>query len=192
MRENGRTMKRVLFLDRDGVINEDRDDYVKSWEEFTFTKGVKGALKTIKEAQIPVVIVTNQSIIGRGMVPEAELKTIHENMKSRIKKGGGEILKIYYCPHHPDDGCRCRKPRTGLLKQAAREWGLDLKECLFVGDSLKDLQAGRRAGCKTMLVRTGQGEETLKKILGGKTRIRPEWICASLAEAVPLIVRFYH
>jgi histidinol-phosphate phosphatase family protein len=191
MRAIERKMNRVLFLDRDGVINEDREDYVKSWPEFTYIKGVKRALKTLKEAKIPVVIITNQSIIGRGMVPEAELKTIHENMKGRIKKGGGDILRIYYCPHHPDDGCKCRKPRTGLLKQAAREWALDLKQCLFVGDSLKDLQAGRRAGCKTLLVRTGQGEETLKKILSGKTRIRPEWICPSLAEAIPVIVQFY-
>jgi D-glycero-D-manno-heptose 1,7-bisphosphate phosphatase len=74
---------------------------------------------------------------------------------------------------------------------AAREWGLDLKECLFVGDSVKDLQAGKRAGCKTLLVQTGQGEESLKKILGGKTRIRPDWVCSSLAEATPLILNFF-
>jgi D-glycero-D-manno-heptose 1,7-bisphosphate phosphatase len=184
-------MKQVLFLDRDGVINEDRGDYVKSWQEFKFIKGVRPALKIIKEAQIPVVIITNQSIIGRDMVSEPELTAIHGRMRAGIKKGGGEILNIYYCPHRPEDRCRCRKPRIGLLKQAAREFDLDLKECLFVGDSLKDLQAGKRAGCKTILVQTGQGEESLKKILSGKTRVRPDWIFPSLGEAIPIIIDFF-
>jgi histidinol-phosphate phosphatase family protein len=182
---------RVLFLDRDGVINEDREDYVKSWQEFKFIKGVRPALKKIKEAQIPVVVITNQSIIGRGWVSERDLTALHGRMSAAIKEGGGEILKIYHCPHHPKDRCRCRKPRIGLLKQAAREFDFDLKECLFVGDSLKDIQAGNRAGCRTVLVQTGQGEESLKKILGGKTRIRPDWVCESLAAATPLVLDYF-
>ena len=184
-------MKGALFLDRDGVINEDREDYVKSWQEFKFIKGVRPALKRIKAAGIPVLVITNQSIIGRGLVSPSELGTIFDRMKAGIKKAGGEILNIYHCPHRPEDRCRCRKPRIGLLKQAAREFDLDLKACLFVGDSLKDLQAGRKAGCKTLLVQTGQGEESLKKIISQKTRVRPDWICPSLAEAAPLIVRFF-
>ena len=181
-------MNRALFLDRDGVINEDQEDYVKSWEEFRFIKGVRQALKKIHQAGISVVVITNQSVIGRGIITEADLSALHVRMLGTIKKAGGEILKIYYCPHHPDAHCQCRKPRIGMLKKAAREFNLDLKKCLFVGDALKDIQAGKRAGCRTLLVQTGQGEDSLKKILAGKTRIRPDWVCPSLAAARPLML----
>lgn len=184
-------MRSVLFLDRDGVINEDRVDYVKSWAEFRFIKGVRQALREIHQAGVPVVVITNQSIIGRGMVTEAELLDIHDRMGKEVKKAGGAILKIYYCPHHPDDHCPCRKPRIGLLKRAARELELDLKNSVFVGDTLKDMRAGKRAGCRTVLVQTGQGEESLKKILTGKTSIRPDWVCDSLAAATPLILEYF-
>jgi histidinol-phosphate phosphatase family protein len=184
-------LKRVLFLDRDGVINEDREDYVTSWQEFKFIKGVRQALKKIKEAHITVLVITNQSIIRRGMVSEPELIAIHDRMRNGIVKAGGGIKKIYYCPHRPEDRCHCRKPRIGLLKQAAREFDLDLKECLFVGDSLKDLQAGKRAGCRSLLVLTGQGTGTLKKILTGRTKVRPDWICASLGAATPLLLTYF-
>jgi D-glycero-D-manno-heptose 1,7-bisphosphate phosphatase len=187
----GGILNRALFLDRDGVINEDQEDYVKFWEEFRFIKGVREALKEIHQAGIPVVVITNQSIIGRGMVTEAELSVIHDRMIKAIKKAGGNILKIYFCPHLPDAHCACRKPRIGMLKKAARELKLDLKECLFVGDALKDIQAGHRAGCCTLLVQTGQGEESLKKILSGKTRIKPDWVCASLAAATPLVLEYF-
>jgi histidinol-phosphate phosphatase family protein len=176
-------------LDRDGVINEDQEDYVKSWDEFRFIKGVRRALKELHQAGVSVVVITNQSIIGRGMITEVELSVIHDRMVKSIRNAGGEILKIYYCPHHPDAHCPCRKPRIGMLKKAARELNLDLKECLFVGDALKDIQAGRRAGCRTILVQTGQGEASLRKILDGKTGVKPDWVCASLAAATPLILR---
>jgi histidinol-phosphate phosphatase family protein len=181
----------VIFLDRDGVINEDREDYVKSWEEFRFIKGVRSSLKRIKQAGIPVVVITNQSAIGRGLVTVADLSALHGRMLAGIKKAGGKILKIYHCPHHPEDHCRCRKPRIGMLKKAARELDLDLKKCLFVGDTLKDIQAGSRVGCRTVLVQTGQGRESLKKILTGKTRVRPDWVCESLPAATPLILEYF-
>ncbi|MBI5604261.1 MAG: D-glycero-beta-D-manno-heptose 1,7-bisphosphate 7-phosphatase [Deltaproteobacteria bacterium] len=183
-------MRSAIFLDRDGVINEDQEDYVKSWEEFRFIKGVRKALKEIHQAGVPVVVITNQSIIGRGMVTEAELSGIHDRMLKGVKRAGGNILKIYYCPHHPDAHCSCRKPRIGLLKRAARELDIDLKNSVFIGDTLKDMQAGNRAGCRTLLVQTGQGEESLKKILTGKTRIRPDWVCESLATATPLLLAY--
>jgi histidinol-phosphate phosphatase family protein len=184
-------LNRVLFLDRDGVINEDREDYVKSWEEFRFIKGVRPALKKIKEAGIPVVVITNQSAIGRGLISEGTLLALHDRMTAGIKKAGGEIRRIYHCPHHPDDHCRCRKPRIGLLKRAAKELNLDLKKCLFVGDTIKDIQGGRKAGCSTLLVQTGQGEVSLKKILKGKVMVRPDWVGESLAAATPLIMEYW-
>jgi histidinol-phosphate phosphatase family protein len=184
-------LNHAIFLDRDGVINEDREDYIKSREEFRFIKGVRPALKKIHQAGIPVVIITNQSVIGRGLVTESELSFIHETMSKAVQKSGGRITKIYYCPHHPDDHCRCRKPRIGLLKKAARELNLDLKKCVFVGDNLKDIQAGNRAGCRTLLVQTGKGKESLIKILSGKTRIKPDWVCDDLPSATPLILEYF-
>jgi histidinol-phosphate phosphatase family protein len=181
-------LNRAIFLDRDGVINEDREDYVKSWEEFRFIKGVRPALKKIHQAGVPVVVITNQSVIGRGLVSEEGLSFIHDRMGRAVQKSGGRITKIYYCPHHPDDHCRCRKPRIGMLKKAGRELNLDLKKCVFVGDSLKDIQAGNRVGCRTVLVQTGQGKESLIKILSGKTGIKPDWVCESLDAATPLVL----
>ncbi len=186
--KTNKSVCQALFLDRDGVINEDREDYIKSWEEFRFIKGVRPALKQFHQAGIPVVVVTNQSVIGRGLVTEGKLSVIHDRMCQAVQKSGGRITKIYYCPHHPDDHCRCRKPRIGMLKKAARELSLDLKKCIFVGDALKDIQAGKRAGCRTLLVQTGQGRESLIKVLSRKTRIKPDWVCASLTEATPLIL----
>jgi histidinol-phosphate phosphatase family protein len=184
-------LNQALFLDRDGVINEDRVDYIKSWEEFRFIKGVRPALKKIHQAGVPVVVITNQSIIGRGLVTEGELFFIHDRMSQAVQKSGGRITKIYYCPHHPDAHCRCRKPRIGLLKKAARELHLDLKKCVFVGDNLKDIQAGNRAGCRTLLVQTGQGKESLRKIISGKTRVKPDWVCDDLSMATPLILDYF-
>lgn len=184
-------LKQALFLDRDGVINEDREDYVKSWGEFRFIPGVRSALKKIRQAKIPVVVITNQSVIGRKIIEESALSLIHDRMIKAIQKSGGRIAKIYFCPHRPDEKCQCRKPRIGLLKKAAREIDLDLRKCLFVGDSLKDIQAGKRAGCRTLLVQTGQGKETLIKILSGKTRIKPDYVCDSLPVAAPLILDYF-
>lgn len=173
------------------MINEDRDDYVKSWAEVRFIKGVRGALKQIHQAGIPVVVITNQAAVGRRIIGEADLLDIHTRMQRAVKKAGGSILKFYYCPHHPDDRCRCRKPRSGLLKRAGRELHLDLSQCIFVGDTLRDIQAGKRAGCRTLLVKTGQGETTLQKILTGQTMIRPDWVCRDLTAATPLLLNFY-
>ncbi|MBI4764883.1 MAG: D-glycero-beta-D-manno-heptose 1,7-bisphosphate 7-phosphatase [Deltaproteobacteria bacterium] len=184
-------MNQALFLDRDGVINEDREDYVKSWEEFRFIPGVRSALKKLRKAKIPVVLITNQSVIGRGMITENELSVIHEGMGKAVQKAGGLFQKIYYCPHHPRDRCRCRKPRIGLLKKAAQELDLDLTKCVLVGDTLKDIQTGNRAGCRTILVQSGQGKASLIKIISGKTRIKPDWVCDNLPEAVPLILEFF-
>jgi histidinol-phosphate phosphatase family protein len=184
-------LNRTIFLDRDGVINEDRVDYIKSWEEFRFIKGVRQALKQINKAGITVIVITNQSVIGRGIITETELSVIHDRMLKEVKKSGGRILKIYYCPHHPDDHCRCRKPRIGLLKKAAKELDLDLTKCVFIGDSLKDIQAGKRAGCRTVLVQTGQGKESLQKLLSGTTKIKPDWVCDNLASAIPIILDYF-
>jgi D-glycero-D-manno-heptose 1,7-bisphosphate phosphatase len=182
-------MNRVLFLDRDGVICRDRADYVKSWEEFRFIPGVKAALRALREAGITVLIITNQSVINRGIVTREALDSLHRKMIRDIARAGGEISGIYYCPHRPDEGCDCRKPGTALLKQAARDHRLNLKKCVFVGDTLKDLEAGKGIGCRTILVQTGQGQETLKKIFQRDNPGGSFWIAGNLFRSVDLIIR---
>jgi len=177
----------VVFLDRDGVINEDRPDYVKDWTEFCFQKGVFQFLKELQQAGIKVVIISNQSAVGRRLITQEKLEALHERMVRAIQRNGGFITGIYYCPHHPDDRCTCRKPRTGLLKKAAREMNLDLKKGIFIGDSLKDIQAGKSAGCRTILVLTGQGEKTLATILSGKTTSSPDLVVSDLPSALPFL-----
>ena len=182
-------MNRVVFLDRDGVICRDRADYVKSWEEFRFIPGVKAALRALREAGITVLIITNQSVINRGIVTREALDSLHRRMIRDIARAGGEISGIYYCPHRPDEGCDCRKPGTALLKQAARDHRLNLKKCVFVGDTLKDLEAGKGVGCRTILVQTGQGRETLKKIFPRGNPGGSFWIAGDLFRSVDLIRR---
>ncbi len=174
-------MNRVVFLDRDGVICRDRADYVKSWEEFRFIPGVKAALRALREAGITVLVITNQSVINRGIVTREALESLHGKMMRDIARAGGEISGIYYCPHRPDEGCDCRKPGTALLKQAARDHHLNLKKCVFVGDTLKDLEAGKGVGCRTILVQTGQGPETLKKIFKMDNPGSNFWIAGDLS-----------
>jgi histidinol-phosphate phosphatase family protein len=185
----GFQMNRVAFLDRDGVICRDRADYVKSWEEFRFIPGVKAALRALREAGIPVLIITNQSVINRGILTREGLDGLHRKMIRDVARAGGEISGIYYCPHRPEEGCDCRKPGTALLKQAARDHHLNLKKCVFVGDTLKDLEAGKGVGCRTILVQTGQGRETLNKIFQMARPGSNFWIAGDLSRSTDLIIR---
>ena len=146
--------KKIIFLDRDGVINEKapKADYVKSWNEFEFLPGSIDAMKLLAENNYKMFIISNQAGIARGAMTEHDLKEIHRNMEKELEKHNVEIEKIYYCPHGWDDGCECRKPKPGMLFKAAREYDLDLSKSLFIGDDERDLQAGNAAGCRTILV----------------------------------------
>lgn len=148
-------------MDRDGVINKDRPDYVKSWSEFEFLPGSLDALKILTLNGYRIIVVTNQSVINRGMVTEAGLQSIHEKMTGAVTSHGGSIEAIYYCPHAPEDGCDCRKPAPGLIYRAQADYGLDLSDTCMIGDSLKDILCAQSAGCgSVILVRTGHGQET--------------------------------
>lgn len=152
--------RRAVFLDRDGVINADAPDYIKGWAEFHFLPGSLEALVTLHQAGLPVVIVTNQSALARGLISPPVLSDLHDRMVNAIREAGGEVAGIYFCPHHPDDGCRCRKPRPGLVAQAAAEHGIDPARSFLVGDSVRDIQCAESAGVGTrILVRTGNGRE---------------------------------
>lgn len=146
--------KRIIFLDRDGVINRKmpRAEYVKSWDEFEFLPGVIEAITLLTQHDYRVFLITNQAGIARGAMTEEDLTEIHEKLKKELEKHNARIVKIYYCPHGWNDGCDCRKPKPGMLYQAATEHDLDLSKCTFIGDDERDLQAGDAAGCRTILV----------------------------------------
>lgn len=157
-------MRDAVFLDRDGVINENRDDHVKSWREFAFMPGVFTPLRRLAESGLAVVVISNQSAVGRGLISQQELDTIHRQMTREIKRNGGRVDAIHYCPHHPADGCDCRKPRPGLLLRAATRLNLDLSRSFLVGDAQSDLEAALSAGCRPVLVLTGRGRDQLAHI----------------------------
>jgi D-glycero-D-manno-heptose 1,7-bisphosphate phosphatase len=148
----------AVFLDRDGVIIANRADYVKSLAEVQFLPGALAALARLAASPARIVIVTNQSAIGRGLVSAAIADTISHHVVQQVAAAGGRIDGVYVCPHTPDAGCACRKPRPGLLLRAAAELGLDLPASTLIGDAVSDLRAAHAAGAGAILVRTGLGQ----------------------------------
>jgi D-glycero-D-manno-heptose 1,7-bisphosphate phosphatase len=159
------TLTPAIFVDRDGVINANRPDHVKRWEEFVFLPGALEALRSLASQPWPVIVVTNQAIIGRGIAPAAIVDDIHARMRAVVAAAGGRIDAVYLCPHRPEDGCDCRKPRPGMLLRAAREHGLDLSRSYFVGDALSDAQAAAAAGATPIFVSSGRGAEQRAALL---------------------------
>ena len=159
--------KKVIFLDRDGVINKKtpKAEYVKSWDEFEFLPGSIDAMKLLSQHGYKIFIITNQAGIARGAMTEKDLKAIHSNLERELEKENVKTEGIYYCPHGWNDGCECRKPKPGMLLRAAREHDLDLSKALFIGDDERDLQAGNAAGCRTLLV---DSELSLLKVVKEK------------------------
>lgn len=147
----------AIFLDRDGVINENRPDHVKCWEEFEWLPGVLSSIRRLSQTGMPIFVVTNQAIINRGIATEATLDDIHGRMRAMIEQAGGHIDKVFFCPHDNHEDCDCRKPRPGMLKQAAQEFGIDLTRSFLVGDAWTDIEAGLAVGASSILVMTGRG-----------------------------------
>ncbi len=151
--------KPAVFLDRDGVINRDRPDYVKSWGEFAFLPGVLDAFRVLASEPYQVVIISNQSCVGRGLVSRETVDEINNLMTEAVRGSGGRIDSVYYCPHSPEESCPCRKPKPGLIRRAARELDIDLTASWLIGDDLRDLEAAEAAGVRPILVRTGHGRD---------------------------------
>ncbi|NDC60668.1 MAG: D-glycero-beta-D-manno-heptose 1,7-bisphosphate 7-phosphatase [Betaproteobacteria bacterium] len=149
---------KLVILDRDGTINQDSDDYVKTVDEWLPLPGAIDAMARLHHAGWHVVIATNQSGLGRGLFDVATLNQMHDKMNKLLALAGGRVDAIFYCPHTPDDHCQCRKPLPGLLEQIAERFGVHLSEVHVVGDSLRDAQAGAAVGCQTHLVRTGKSQ----------------------------------
>jgi D-glycero-D-manno-heptose 1,7-bisphosphate phosphatase len=156
-------MNKYLLLDRDGVINHDSDEFIKSPEEWLPLEKSLEAIALLNHHGYKIVVITNQSGLARGLFDEKTLNAIHQKMRDELEKVGGQIEAIYFCPHQTADLCECRKPKAGLLLKFAVNYGVDLSQIYFVGDSLRDIQAAQNAGAKPILVKTGNGEKTLQQ-----------------------------
>jgi D-glycero-D-manno-heptose 1,7-bisphosphate phosphatase len=150
----------IVVIDRDGVINEDSGAFIKSVAEWRPIEGSLEAIAALTKAEVLVAVVTNQSGIGRGLFDESTLHAIHRHMQQSVRAAGGALAGIYYCPHLPDAGCDCRKPRPGMLRTLERELGVSLSGAPFIGDRVSDLDAALAVGARPILVRTGTGAAT--------------------------------
>jgi len=148
---------KLIILDRDGVINQDSDAYIKSADEWQPIPGSIDAIARLCAAGYSVAVATNQSGLGRGLFDLDDLEAIHDKMRELVESAGGHVAGIYYCPHLPTAGCHCRKPAPGLLDAIAEDFSTSLTGVIFIGDSLKDLQAGAERQCRPILLRTGKG-----------------------------------
>ncbi|MGC1616319.1 MAG: D-glycero-beta-D-manno-heptose 1,7-bisphosphate 7-phosphatase [Candidatus Acidiferrum sp.] len=182
-----RPLRPAVFLDRDGTISEEVG-YLNHVSRFRILPRVADAIRRLNEAGLPVIVVTNQSGVGRGYFPESLVHSVHELMTQQLADAGAHLDAIYHCPHTSADGCDCRKPKTGMLERAAREHAIDLHQSVVVGDRHGDIELARRAGARSILVRTGYGEgEYLWN--AGKWQILPDFVAADLADAVHWIRR---
>ena len=176
---------RGILLDRDGVINRERSDYVKHWAEFEFLPGALQALRRLATLAWPILVISNQSAIGRGLATSEAIADIHQRMIAAVAAAGGRIDAVFVCPHHPNDGCVCRKPRPGLLRQAAIAFELRLADCYFIGDTLNDLLAARAVGSRPILVQSGLQGPRLPQLLKGEPDVL---LVPDLAHAVAVIL----
>ena len=161
------TQRPLVIVDRDGVVNEDSAEYIKSVAEWQPVPGSLEALAALHRGGFDVAVVTNQSGVARGLFSQATLEAIHERMRAAVEAAGGRLAAVHYCPHLPTDGCDCRKPRVGLLRALEHERGTPLVGVPFVGDRLSDIDAAVAVGARPLLVRTGSGAAT-EHALGGR------------------------
>jgi len=176
----------LLILDRDGVINEDSDDYIRTLEEWIPIPGSIEAIADLSRAGFQIAIATNQSGLSRGFFTLDTMEEIHASLCQLVEEEGGRIAGIFYCPHLPGEGCTCRKPATGLLQAIEAELGESAVGAYFIGDSLKDLQAAQAYGCLPVLVTTGKGADTLDILASGNadlTQLKGTPVYANLLEA---------
>lgn len=178
----------LIILDRDGVINHDSDDFIKTPAEWEPIEGSLEAIARLTYSGYRVVVITNQSGIARGLFDVDALSRIHSKMRRMVSQVGGKLEAILYCPHGPDDGCQCRKPLDGAFNDLAQRLRIDLTNVPAIGDSLRDIQAAQSAGARPILVKTGKGERTLNDPELPKTVP----VYANLSEAVDALLEETH
>lgn len=154
-------MRHAIFLDRDGVIIENRDEYVRHWDDVSFIPEALRGLLRIALSEFLIVLVTNQACVGRGLLSLDDATAINQRVIAHVRSLGGRIDAAYLCPHRPDEHCLCRKPKPGMLLQAARELNVSLARSIMIGDAITDMQAAQAAGVAGMMVRTGRGMREL-------------------------------
>ena len=174
-----------VFVDRDGVINHNRSDHVKSWSEFEFLPGSVEALGRLTHAGHRTFVVTNQAVVNRGLVSSEVAASINQRMVEEVARQGGTIEAVLVCPHAPEEGCGCRKPRPGLLLQAREALGVVLEKAYVIGDFISDLEAAWAAGCTPILVLTGRGRQAYEAM--PRERLQHCWVARDLLHAVELI-----
>ncbi len=185
---------KLVILDRDGVINRDSANFIKSPNEWVALHGSLDAIALLNQSGYRVAVATNQSGISRGLFDMATLNSIHEKMNRELAAVGGRIDAIFYCPHAADDHCRCRKPDVAMVEDIAKRFAVELHGVPAVGDALRDLQAFAAVGCQPILVLSGKGEATLAAAKADADQALPDntWVCADLAEAVQRIIASPH
>ncbi|MFC1900283.1 D-glycero-beta-D-manno-heptose 1,7-bisphosphate 7-phosphatase [Chloroflexota bacterium] len=183
-------MSKAVFLDRDGVITLDPPHYAHRLDQLALIPGTGEAIRLLNENGYSVIVVTNQAGIAYGYYQEEDAVSFNKAMEEKLAEDGASIDAIYFCPHHIEAkvekyrlACNCRKPEPGMLLKAEKEQGIDLKESYIVGDKLTDIEAGKRAGCKTILVKTGYGREVAQN-----EKVDCEFIAEDLCEAVNFIL----
>jgi len=178
---------KVVFLDRDGVINRNLDnDYVKSWADFEFLANAKDAISRLSKNGYEIIVVTNQACVNKNLVSSDIVEEIHRKMIDEISAAGGRIKGVYYCPHRQDENCECRKPKPGMLLQAALDYDIELSQTYLVGDSMRDIEAGASMACKTIWVMTGHGAKQISQRTMWK--IQPDYIAEDLSSAADIIL----
>ena len=177
---------KLIILDRDGVINQDSDDYIKSVEEWLPIPGSMQAMGKLHQAGYTLVVATNQSGIARGYFDLLTLHAMHAKMDKLLDQYGGEIDAVFFCPHGPDDKCDCRKPKDGMLRDIATRYQTSLTGVYVIGDSYRDIESARSVGAKPILVRTGKGERTLRK---HEAELNGVPVYKDLADAVAAILQ---
>jgi D-glycero-D-manno-heptose 1,7-bisphosphate phosphatase len=152
----------ALFIDRDGVINCRRPgDYVMNWSQFIFMPGIRKAMRQLSSLGLPMIIISNQAGVGKGLLDSVGLQEITAHMRQALLEDGTVLAAAYYCPHRSDENCVCRKPKPGLLVKAAHDFNLDLSRSVLIGDSVTDVQAARAAGCKPVLFGSGLNDTSI-------------------------------
>lgn len=175
---------KAVFLDRDGVINEDRDDYVKNVRELKIYPFVPAAIRRLNEAGLCTFVVSNQQGIAKGVISEENLRDIQNEINKQVEEAGGKITRFCYCKHLSSQECACRKPQAGMVINTAREHGIELGESVLVGDSERDIIAGKRAGCRTVLVLTGK----LTRNDAERLAVKPDFVANDLSDAAEYII----
>ncbi len=174
-------LREAVFLDRDGTVNEEVE-YLAEPARLRLIPGAALAIRLLNEAGILAIVITNQAGVGRGYFSGGAVEAVHAELAMQLGTHGARLDAIYHCPHHPDAGCACRKPGIGMLERAAAEHGVDMERSIVVGDKASDLEAGRRAGCRTILVLTGYGTETRERLDGSDEQ--PDFVADDILDAV--------